>query len=204
MRLKLRAFLLAFTTVLTGLAIVASPLSAQYGGISGLFVTTNPDNPDFADFSGLGCAGGVEVVLYFPGLAPTANDPVATQSVPGRIVAVGTTVASDDPLLDGTFTFPNLRLPDVPAGSYEVHSRCGDLDLTVIIEIDQDGGITVVRDPASPGQGTPTDSAPPSTLPITGRNSDRVVALAAGTIGLGFALLAAGRRARPFQPSPSN
>jgi len=175
--------------MLGALAAIASPVAAQYGGISGLFVTSSPDNPGYADFSGLGCPGGHEVVLYFPGLQPTAQDPAANQSVPGRILAVTTSVSSDDPLLNGTFAFPNVRLPDIEPGVYEVHSRCGGLDLRVLIQITDDGGITIDPDPSAPiTNETPDSSSGP--LPFTGRESSRAVAIGAGLIAAGIAFLA--------------
>ena len=138
----IRYLSVAVVVALAALTFLAPGASAQYGGISGLFVTTSPDQPGFADFSGLGCSGGSEVVLYFPGLGPTSSDPTASQSVPGRILAVTTAVSSDDPLLNGTFSFPNVRLPDVEPGVYEIHARCGGIDLRVLIQIDGNGIIT--------------------------------------------------------------
>lgn len=199
-RRTFRRFVGAMLATLFALSAFAAPVGAQYGGITGLFVTTSPDTPGFADFSGLGCAGGHEVVLYFPGLQPTANDPVATQSVPGRILAVTTSEVSADPLLNGTFSFPNVRLPDdVEPGIYEVHSRCGDLDLTVLIQISSDGTITISPDPLSPATnetpgGNNGNSPIPGALPFTGSNSNRFVSLASGLIAGGIAFLALSRR----------
>jgi len=184
------------------LPFFASPVSAQYGGISGLFVTTSPDRPGFADFTGLGCAGGQEVILYWPGLQPLASDPAASQSVPGRILATTTTISSADPLLNGTFSFPNVRLPDVEPGVYEVHARCGPLDLRVLIQIDDSGLILLSPDPAAPiVNETPRTGAPSGVLPFTGRDSNRVASLAIGFVAMGLLLVAASRRPQPFRPA---
>ncbi len=184
------------------LPFFASPVSAQYGGISGLFVTTSPDRPGFADFTGLGCAGGQEVILYWPGLQPLASDPAASQSVPGRILATTTTISSADPLLNGTFSFPNVRLPDVEPGVYEVHARCGPLDLRVLIQIDDSGLILLSPDPAAPiVNETPRTGAPSGVLPFTGRDSNRVASLAIGFVAMGLLLVAASRRHQPFRPA---
>ncbi len=195
--------LVALTTGIPGAAI--SPVDAQYGGISALFVSTSPDRPGFADFSGIGCNGGEEVVLYWPGLAPTSQDPAASQSVPGRILAVTQSVASDDPLLNGTFTFPNVRLPDVPPGVYEVHTRCGDLDMRVLIQVSDDGVVTIDPDPNVPiiNETPPNDpnnpGATPGTtgqLPLTGSEPNRIVSLGAGFIAAGIVVMALSRRHR--------
>lgn len=189
--------------------LFAPTAGAQYGGISGLFVTTSPTNPGFADFTGLGCLGGQEVILYFPGLGPQSTDPVGSQPVPGRVLAVTTTTSSADPLLNGTFSFPNIRLPDVAPGVYEVHSRCGNLDLRVLIQIDADGSITLNPGPGVPIQNeTPTNTsgAPTGPLPFTGRNSDRIVSLAIGVVAMGVAFVALSRRqlaTAPARPSES-
>lgn len=197
-----------FVALTTTLPVVgATGASAQYGGISALFVSTSPDRPGMADFSGLGCNGGQEVILYWPGLPATAQDPVGSQSVPGRILAVTQSTLSDDPLLNGTFTFPNVTLPDVAPGVYEVHSRCGDLDLTVLIQISDDGFITINPDPTTPAtNGTPSTitndgpggpsgpSGPNGPLPFTGRESSRIVSLGAGFLAAGLAVLALSRR----------
>ncbi len=176
----------------------AGPAAAQYGGITGLLVTTDPDDPGSGNFSGLGCPAGTEVVLYFPGLAPTSNDPAANQSVPGRIIAVTTSISSPDGLLDGTFTFPNVSFPeDLEPGLYQIHSRCGSLDLSVIVELHTDGSITVaVPTPGTPGTvGNPsTSDDPPGALPFTGRESSRILALSAGFIAAGLASLSLSRR----------
>lgn len=194
--------------VALGLQLLFTPLAgAQYGGISGLFVTTSPDRPGFADFSGLGCAGGQQVILYFPGLAPQATDPVGSQPVPGRVLAVATTTTSADPLLSGTFNFPNIELPDVAPGVYEVHARCANLDLRVLIQIDAAGSVTLDPGTGSPIEnetpGTSADgSSPPAgTLPLTGRNSDRVVSLAVGVVAMGVALVALSRRQLALAPA---
>lgn len=191
-----------FTAVLVALflsVLTAVPVAAQYGGITGLLVTTDPNNPGLGDFSGLGCPAGTEVVLYFPGLVPTASDPATTQSVPGRVIAVTTSISSPNGLLDGTFNFPDITLPDdLEPGLYEIHSRCGDLDLSVIVELHTDGSITVeVPAPGGPGSsGDPngTGDNPPGTLPFTGRESSRIIALSAGFIAAGIASLSLSRR----------
>lgn len=183
--------------VLLGSTVVAPALaSAQYGGVSGLFVTTSPTNPGFADFTGLGCEGGVEVVLYLPGIQPTSADPLASQTVPGRILAVTTSASSADPLLDGTFAFPDTELPtDLEPGAYEVHSRCGDLDLRVLIQLSSDGSITVDPDPD-----TPIKNTIPEALPFTGQNSSRLVSFAVGLVAAGLALAAYSHRTPRRRP----
>lgn len=184
---------------LLSILLMAPPVGAQYGGISGLFVTTSPDRPGFADFSGLGCPGGHEVVLYFPGLAPTNADPVAEQSVPGRILAVTTSTSSLEAQINGTFVFPNVRLPtDVEPGVYQIHARCGSVDLRVLIQISSNGQITIDPDPTVPiTNQTSSDGVPggfPEALPFTGRSSSRVASMAAGLIAAGVAVLAVSRR----------
>ena len=177
------------------LGIAAPSIGAQYGGISGLFVTTSPDRPGFADFSGLGCPGGHEVVLYFPGLAPTNQDPAAEQSVPGRILAVTTSVSSPEAQINGTFSFPNVRLPtDIEPGVYQIHARCGPVDLRVLIQINSNGIITIDPDPTAPIINEGPSNGVPGALPFTGRNSNRVVSLAAGLVATGVAILAVSRR----------
>ena len=190
---------LALTAGLPGVGIDRA--GAQYGGISALFVSTSPDRPGFADFSGIGCDGDHEVVLYWPGLQPTSQDPAATQSVPGRILAVTRSVQSADPLLNGTFTFPNVRLPtDVEPGVYEVHARCGDLDLRVLIQISPDGVVTIDPDPLQPINNETPPNSPSSTpgingsLPLTGRDSNRILSMGAGLIAAGLAILSISRR----------
>ena len=173
----------------------ASSAAAQYGGVSGLFVTSSPTQPGIADFSGLGCQGGEEVVLYFPGLQATNTDPAANQTVPGRILAVTTAVSSPDALINGTFSFPGVVLPtDVEPGVYEVHARCGTLDLRVLIQINGDGQITIDTDPNAPIVNETSDPGTPSVLPFTGRNSSRFVSLSAGLIAAGIAFTALSRR----------
>ena len=189
----------SFRRLLTALVAVAvfgtlgvAPAAAQYGGVSGLFVITSPDEPGVADFSGLGCSGGDEVVLYLPGIPPTAADPIATTSVPGRVIAVTTAVSSADPLVDGTFSFRGVRLPtDLEPGFYAFHARCGTLDLLVVLEITAGGDVVV------PPQDEIDDVRdqivnPPSTLPFTGRESSRLVSLAAALVvaGAGFVVVA--------------
>lgn len=187
-----RRFLAAFSAVLLFGMATASPVMAQYGGVSGLFVITSPDEPGVADFNGLGCSGGDEVVLYLPGIPPTANDPAANTSVPGRVIAVTTALRSADALVDGTFSFRNVVLPsDLEPGFYAFHARCGTLDLLVVLEVTAGGDVVV----------TPQDEVddirdqivnPPATLPFTGRESSRLVSLAAALVvaGAGFVVVA--------------
>ncbi len=204
MNLRLAGVIVAgFIAPLLLVLLAATPAAGQYGGVSGFFVTTSPSDPGYADFSGLGCSGGQEVVLYIPGITPTSSDPVASQSVPGRIIAVGTTVSSADALLNGTFTFPNVLLPDdVEPGVYEVHARCGDLDMRVLIQIDSDGTIRLDPDPnapilnETPGDGSGNDGGGTGALPLTGRDPSRIIALATGLLAAGFMLLAASNRTR--------
>ncbi len=187
----LRGFALSLVAVFSVVVLASMPTAeAQYGGVSGLFVTTSPTNPGFADFTGLGCAGGEEVVLYMPGIVPTSADPAATQSVPGRILAVTTSTASANALEDGTFAFPNIELPtDLDPGTYRVHSRCGDLDLEVFIQIASDGAITL-----EPDLDAPIQNEIPEALPFTGRNASRLMSFAAGLLALGVSLAAYSRR----------
>ena len=177
------------------MSALGSPAGAQYGGVSGLFVTSSPMRPGVADFSGLGCQGGEEVVLYFPGIQATNADPAANQTVPGRILAVTTAVSSPDALINGTFSFANVVLPtDVEPGVYEVHARCGTLDLRVLIQIDGDGQITIDTDPNAPIVNETNETGVPNALPFTGRDSSGIVSLAAGLIAAGIAFLALSRR----------
>ncbi len=177
------------------MSALGSPAGAQYGGVSGLFVTSSPTRPGIADFSGLGCQGGEEVVLYFPGLQPTNTDPAATQTVPGRILAVTTAVSSPDALINGTFSFSNVVLPtDVEPGVYEIHARCGTLDLRVLIQINGDGEITIDTDPNAPIINATNEEGIPSALPFTGSDSNRIVSMGAGLIAAGIAFLALSRR----------
>ena len=177
------------------MSTLGSPAGAQYGGVSGLFVTSSPTRPGVADFSGLGCQGGEEVVLYFPGLQPTNADPAATQTVPGRILAVTTAISSPDALINGTFSFPNVVLPtDVEPGVYEIHARCGTLDLRVLIQINGDGEITIDTDPTAPIINSTGEDDIPSSLPLTGSDSNRIVSMGAGLIAAGIAFLALSRR----------
>lgn len=184
--------------VITSVMLVASasPATAQYGGVSGLFVTISPTNPDVADFTGLGCAGGDEVVLYLPSVTPTSADPASVQSVPGRVLAVTTARISQNELEDGTFAFPGVVLPtDLEPGTYAVHARCGDLDLRVLIEIAADGTITVEPDAGADSDSDPSsESQIPEALPFTGRNASRLVSLAAAFVAVGVSLGAYGRR----------
>lgn len=186
-RLGVRVLALAIVFVVLG----STSASAQYGQLSGLFVITSPDDPDVADFTGLGCAGGSEVVLYMPGITPTASDPTAGQSVPGRILAVTTAVSSPDPLLDGTFVFDDVRLPtDLQPGLYEVHARCGPVDLSVLVRLGINGIVVVQPDEADPDEIlNPTDP-----LPATGRSSLRYVSVGVLLLGLGTLLVGTSRR----------
>lgn len=174
------------------LIVVATPsvAGAQYGGVSGLFVTTSPDTPGMADFTGLGCEGGVEVVLYLPGSQPTSSDPSSGQTVPGRVLEVTTSVDRPGSLENGTFAFPDVELPtDLEAGTYRVLSRCGDLDLEVLIHISSDGSVTF-----EPNSNAPVLNEIPEALPFTGRNSSRMVSFAAGLVAMGVSLAAFARR----------
>ena len=179
----------------------AAPVAAQYGGVTGLFVSVSSDAPKQADFSGLGCPGGSEVVLYFPDTAPTTSDPVANQTVPGRIVGVTTSVIDTNSLLNGSFTFPGVQFPrDLASGVYEVSSRCGALDLSVTVRIDTDCSITVV--PVPDGSGSGLTFVPGNTgtfLPFTGREASRFVSLGAGLLAAGIAATSWSRRQRAFE-----
>lgn len=189
-----RRFLAAFSVALFVSTLAASPVMAQYGGVSGLFVITSPDEPGVADFNGLGCSGGNEVVLYLPGIPPTGSDPAAATSVPGRVVAVTTALRSADALVDGTFSFRNVVLPtDLEPGFYAFHARCGTLDLLVVVELTAGGGVAV----------TPQDEIdairdqivnPPTALPFTGRESSRLVSLAAALVAAGAGFVVVARR----------
>lgn len=189
----LRAVLAIIAVVLVA---SAAPASAQYGGVSGLFVTLSPTSPDVADFTGLGCSGGDEVVLYLPTVTPTSADPASVQSVPGRVLAVTTARTSQNDLEDGTFSFPGVILPtDLEPGVYAVHARCGDLDLRVLIEIAADGTISVEPEPDADSETDPAADNPiPEALPFTGRNASRLVSLAAAFVAVGVSLGAYGRR----------
>ena len=187
----LRGFLGLVVALITTMALIG-PVGAQYGGITGLFVTITPDDPDGGSFTGLGCPSGHEVVLYIEGVPPTANDPVATQDVPGRIIAVTTATTSSNGLLDGTFSFQNIQIPDdLPPGRYVIHSRCGSVDVSVIIEISTDRSITVITTTGDPGN----PAGPGSPLAFSGRESSRVVSLAAGIVAAGIGLISLSRRA---------
>jgi hypothetical protein len=190
-----RRSIVALLAILVSTAVSPSFLSAQYGGVSGLFVTTSPTSPGFADFTGLGCAGGVEVVLYLPGIQPTTIDPPASQSVPGRILAVTTSVDSADSLENGIFAFPNVQLPtELGPGTYDVHSRCGNLDLSVLIRLSSDGSLSIDPDPDAP-----IVNGIPEALPFTGGNSSRLVSFASALVAVGLALAAYSHRTRPRQ-----
>lgn len=201
----LRCLISTALVVLLSLTTLASPAGAQYGGVSGLFVTTSPDQPGIADFSGLGCQGGEEVVLYIPGLQATNTDPAASQTVPGRILAVTTATASADALINGTFTFPNVVLPtDLDPGVYEVHARCSLLDLRVLVQVNANGIITIDTDPDAPilNETPQVDSTGiPGSLPFTGRDANRIVSAGAGLVAAGIAFLTLSRRHRPERPT---
>lgn len=193
LRARPLAGLLAALAIAAALVVASTgPASAQYGGVSGLFVTISPTSPNVADFTGLGCQGGDEVVLYLPTVTPTSGDPASVQSVPGRVLDVTTARTSANDLEDGTFAFPGVILPtDLEPGTYAVHARCGDVDLRVLIEIAASGAISVEpdtdSDPAS-------ESQIPEALPFTGRNASRLVSLAAAFVAVGVSLGAYGRR----------
>lgn len=205
MRRKFRwfrvSFLRRFPAVLVAVALclvfIAVPAGAQYGGVSGLFVITSPDEPGVADFNGLGCPSGSEVVLYLPGIPATADDPRAATNVPGRVVAVTTAVVSDDALRDGTFSFTDVDLPDdLAPGFYEFHARCGTVDLTVVIELTAGGGVTVTPDEEIESIRDQIVN-PSGTLPFTGRESSRLLSFAAALFAAGGAFLLAARRRHP-------
>ena len=177
--------------------VLAAPnaAGAQYGGVSGLFVTISPTNPRVADFTGLGCQGGDEVVLYMPGLQATSSDPGSDQDVPGRVLAVTTALATDDEAQDGTFAFPGVSLPaELEPGTYAVHARCGPLDLRVLVRIDADGAITL-----EPDTDADVTNRIPEALPFTGRQSSRLVSLAAGLVAAGVALWSIALRTERLQ-----
>lgn len=184
---------LGFLAVVVGILLgpLHAPAGAQYGGITGLFLLTSPDDPGRVDFKGLGCAPGQEVVLYLPGLAPAPTDPSAATPVPGRVLAVTTALGGTDPLESGTFIFEDVRLPaDLPAGFYEFHSRCGELDVSVVAEIGTGGDVRIV----SPEEYVDRISAIPEAIPFTGRSSSNLVAVAAGLVAAGLVLVGANRR----------
>ncbi len=173
----------------------ATPVAAQYGGISGLFVAISPATPNQGSFSGLGCVGGEEVVLYFPALSPTANDPAASQTVPGRIVAVTTARSDSNGLLDGSFTFPNVQFPsELEPGTYEVRARCGDVDLGVLIRLRADGSIEI--EPSIDGGSIDRSSGVPGALPFTGRSASTLLSVSAALVAAGIALLSLNRTQR--------
>lgn len=190
------------TRQLIGILLIAAiavggtvaPAGAQYGNLAGLFVITSPTNPNQADFTGLGCAGGVEVVLYMPGVEATAGDPVAATAVPGRVLAVTTSVASADPLLNGTFNFDDVTLPtDIPRGIYEVHARCGGVDLVVLVELGAAG--VIVIQPADPNDPILDQiQNPTGALAFSGRESNRTATYGLLLLGAGLLLVVATRR----------
>ncbi|NNC78902.1 MAG: hypothetical protein HKN94_02000 [Acidimicrobiales bacterium] len=163
----------------------AAPVAAQYGGISGLFVVTSPDRPGVADFNGIGCQGGSTVTLYLP---PVPLDVGGT----GVEVILGTTTAisNDDPLLDGAFLFRDVTLPaNLRSGFYEVHARCGDLNLIVLVQLTSDGKIVITPPDNLDDILNPT----PGAIAFTGRESSRLLAYAAALIGIGSLLVGTGR-----------
>jgi len=180
----------ALAVALVTLLALSAPAAAQYGGISGLFVITSPDEPGQADFNGTGCGGGEEVVLYLPGIAPTPSDPSATTIVTGRILAVTTALSSADPVLDGSFFFNDVVLPtDLEPGFYQFHTRCGDLDLNVVLELTTEG-VRIV----TPEEYIDRIRNVPDSIPFTGRESSELLSLAALLVTGGVLLVAAGRR----------
>lgn len=196
------AILVALALMLT----TAAPAHAQYGGITGLFVSSSIDTPKQADFTGLGCPSGSEVVLYFPDLAATTSDPVANQTVPGRIVAVTTALTDANSLIDGSFSFLGVQFPsNLEAGTYQVNSRCGALDQSVSVSLSVDCEITPVS--------TPFNGVPPALtfvpdgnggfLPFTGRESSRIASLGAGLLAAGVAAFSLARRERAVSESRS-
>jgi hypothetical protein len=188
---------LAALVVCCSLLGLSTPALAQYGGVSGLFVITTPTEPGVADFNGIGCAGGVEVVLYLPGIPPTAVDPVVDTPVSGRVIAVTRSVSSADPLRNGTFSFAGVRLPvDLEPGFYQFHARCGDLDLSVVIELTAGGVVTVTPEGEIDAIRDQIVN-PPTTLPFTGRESSPLIAFAAALVAAGTAFIAVGKRRRP-------
>lgn len=181
-----RARLLLPVLIVAGLVLgFAAPAVAQYGGISGLFVVTSPDRPGFADFNGIGCQGGDTVTLYLPPVPASAGGS-------GDEIILGTTTAisNTDPLLDGSFLFRDVVLPtNLIAGFYEVHARCGDLDLVVLVELTDDGQVVITP----PGDQDEIINQTPGTIAFTGRESSRLLAYAAAMIGAGSLLLGTGR-----------
>lgn len=189
-----RALRLVSLVLLTsGLVLggLIAPAAAQYGGISGLFLITSPDTPHLADFNGMGCTGGDEVVLYLPGIAPTPDDPVASTLVTGRILSVSTVFSGTDPLVNGTFLFDDVVLPtDLEPGFYEFHSRCGDLDLSVVGELAAGGGVRIV----TPSEYIDRIGNVPEAIPFTGRRSSELVSLAAALVTAGLVFIGVNRR----------
>ncbi len=180
----------ALAVVFLTLIVLAGPVAAQYGGISGLFVITSPDKPGLADFNGTGCDGGDEVVLYLPGIAATPSDPDATTIVEGRILAVTTAFSDAEPVLQGSFLFSDVVLPtDLEPGFYQFHARCGDLDLNVVLELTSDG-VRIV----TPEEYIDRIRNVPETIPLTGRESSELLSLAALLVTAGLLFAAAGRR----------
>ena len=155
--------------------------AAQYGGVSGIFVSQNPNNPHNISIEGVGCAGGSEVVIYLPALAATDDDPDALTPVPGRIIAVTAAITSEDPTIDGTFSFDNLDLPaELAPGEYAIHARCGDQDIESLFVIPVQVAQTTTTTTA-----LATPNAGVGQLPITGASSQRGAAFAAALMGLG-------------------
>lgn len=193
-RILARYLIGALLMVAIAIGGLIAPAGAQYGNLAGLFVITSPTNPNQADFTGLGCAGGVQVVLYMPGVEATSGDPIAATPVPGRVLAVTTSVASADPLLNGTFNFNDVTLPtDIPRGIYEVHARCGGVDLVVLVELGTQGVIVIQpadrNDPILDQIQNPTGA-----LAFSGRESNRTATYGLLLVGAGLLLVVAARR----------
>lgn len=176
----------------------ATPAIAQYGGISGLFVASDGNTSKQADFSGLGCESGAEVVLYLPDIDPSPTDPVANQSVPGRIIAVTTALTDANSLINGSFTFQDAQLPStLDADIYQINSRCGLVDLSVLVRVTEDCEIIPIATQTNPDR--PDSLAFASDgfggfLPFTGSSPSRFLSLVAGLIAAGFAAISFGRR----------
>lgn len=183
---SVRARLFLPVLIVAGLVLgFAAPVMAQYGGISGLFVVTSPDRPGFADFNGIGCQGGEVVTLYLPPVPASAGGA-------GVEIILGTTTAisNADPLFDGSFLFRDIALPtNLISGFYEVHARCGNLDLVVLVELTDDGQIVITP----PGSNDEIINETPGAIAFTGRESSRLLAYAAALIGAGSLLLGTGR-----------
>lgn len=184
-------WLAVLTTGCLLLGSFVSPAAAQYGGITGLFLLTSPDDPGRVDFKGLGCEPGDEVVLYLPAIAATPNDPTTSSPLSGRVLAVTSAHGGSDPLESGTYIFEDIRLPpDLEPGIYEFHSRCGDLDVSVVAELGAGGGVRIVTS----DEYIDRIGAVPEAIPFTGRQSNNLVALAAALVTAGLAFIGVNRR----------